>query len=204
MTETLGVILAGGLARRMGGGDKCFRPLAGRVVLDWIVERAGAQCSPLIINANGDAARFDKYGLAVIADEVEGFAGPLAGILAAMDWCRLNHPDITWIASFPADAPFIPMDFVSRCREAAGARSAELVTAKSGGRTHPVCGLWNVTLADDLRRALIDEDIRKIDLWTARYNLAEVAFEIDPFDPFYNINQAEDLAEAEEIAKRLV
>jgi len=203
MTETIGVILAGGLARRMGGGDKCMRPLLGRPILDWITERAVPQTKCMIINANGDASRFQDYDLPVVADPIEGFQGPLAGILAAMDWGASQHPDIKWIVSFPADAPFVPPDLVQRYLDAAEEQSADLASARSAGRSHPVCGLWSTALASDLRHALIDENIRKIDRWTARHRLAEVEFETDPYDPFFNINESDDLQRAEEIARIL-
>jgi molybdopterin-guanine dinucleotide biosynthesis protein A len=200
MIETIGVILAGGLARRMGGGDKCFRPLLGRPILDWIVERAVPQITFMIISANGDASRFQDYALPVVADPVEGFQGPLAGILAAMDWGASQHPHIKWIVSFPADAPFVPPDLVGRYLDAAKMQGADLAFAHSAGRSHPVCGLWSTSLAIDLRHALIEEKIRKIDQWTARHRLVEVAFETEPYDPFFNINKTDDLKRAEEIA----
>ena len=201
MTDTIGVILAGGLARRMGGGDKCLQTLLGRPILEWVIERAAPQTTNIIINANGDASRFKKFALPVVPDPVEGFQGPLAGILAAMDWGRCNHPEIKWIASFPADAPFVPPDIVKRYLAAAAAEEVKLAIAYSGGRAQPVCGLWSTSLADDLRGALIEEKIRKIDLWTARHHLAEVAFEVEPYDPFFNINRTDDLMRAEDIAR---
>jgi molybdopterin-guanine dinucleotide biosynthesis protein A len=201
MIETIGVILAGGLARRMGGGDKCFLPLLGRPILNWVAERAAPQTTYIIINANGDASRFDDYAFPVVADPVEGFQGPLAGILAAMDWGASQHPDIKWIVSFPGDAPFVPPGLVQRYLDAVEAEGADLATAHSAGRSHPVCGLWSTSLAGDLRHALIEEKIRKIDLWTARHCLAEVAFETDPYDPFFNINETDDLKRAEDIAR---
>ncbi len=203
MIETIGVILAGGLARRMGGGDKCLRPLLGRPILDWVTERAVPQVTYMIINANGDASRFQDYGLPVVADPVEGFQGPLAGILAAMDWGASQHPGVKWIVSFPADAPFVPPGLVQRYLDAAEEQGADLASARSAGRTHPVCGLWSKSLAGDLRHALIDENIRKIDRWTARHRLAEVTFKTDPFDPFFNINESDDLKRAEDIARTL-
>jgi len=203
MIKTIGVILAGGLARRMGGGDKCMRPLLGRPILDWVTERAVPQTSYMIINANGDASRFQDYALPVVADSVEGFQGPLAGILAAMEWGASQHPDVKWIVSFPADAPFVPAGLVQRYLDAAEDQGADLVSARSAGRVHPVCGLWSTSLAGDLRHALTQENVRKIDRWTARHRLAEVAFETDPYDPFFNINESDDLKRAEEIARNI-
>lgn len=203
MIETIGVILAGGLARRMGGGDKCMRPLLGQPILDWVIERAVPQTTYMIINANGNPLRFQDYALPVVADPVEGFQGPLAGILAAMDWGASQYPDVKWIVSFPADAPFVPPGLVQRYLDAAEEQGADLASAHSAGRAHPVCGLWSTSLAGDLRHALIDGNIRKIDRWTARHRLAEVVFETDPYDPFFNINESDDLKRAEDIARNI-
>lgn len=197
--EIVGVLLAGGLSRRMGGGDKCLRPLAGRPLLAHVIERAAPQVDRLVLNANGDPARFRAFGLEVVGDEIEGFAGPLAGILAAMDWTRVHAPEASWLASFPTDAPFLPRDLVTRLRAAATAEAKPLACAASGGRTHPVVGLWSLALAEDLRRALVEEEMRKIDLWTARYGIAEVAWPAEPVDPFFNANRPHDLAEAERL-----
>ena len=183
----------------MGGGDKCLRPLAGRPLLAHIVDRAKPQVGRLVLNANGDLARFAEFGLEVVADDVPGFAGPLAGILAAMDWAAANAPDARWLASFPTDAPFLPADLVARLRAAAEAEGKPLACAASAGRSHPVVGLWSLALAADLRRALVDEGVRKIDLWTARHGVAEVSWPTEPVDPFFNANRPDDLAEAERL-----
>lgn len=201
MTDVIGVVLAGGLARRMGGGDKCLIELAGRPLLSWIIERASPQVSRLILNANGDSSRFARFGVPVVADTVPDFAGPLAGILAALEWTEMNAPDAQWVASFAGDAPFVPSDIVEKFLDAQRSNNAELVGATSGGQTNPVCGLWSVGLAGDLRRALVDEDLHKIDAWTARYRFALVDFPTEPIDPFFNINRPEDLAKAEALAK---
>ena len=193
----VGVILAGGLARRMGGGDKCLSPLGGRPLLSRIIERFSPQVGHLMLNANGDANRFGSFGMPVIADTVPDFAGPLAGILAALEWTRANLPDVLWVASCAGDAPFVPRDLVTRFLMAQGADDADLVCAASGGQINPVCGLWNVDLTEDLRHALVDEHLHKVDLWTARYKLAVVDFATEPVDPFFNINRPEDLAIAE-------
>ncbi|MCG8548130.1 MAG: molybdenum cofactor guanylyltransferase MobA [Alphaproteobacteria bacterium] len=192
----VGVLLAGGQSRRMGGGDKCLRPLGGQPILARIVARVRPQVRALILNANGDAARFDAFALPVVADTVEGFAGPLAGVLAGMEWAQANAPDSPWLASFPSDAPFLPADLVDRLAGAVAAESADMACARSGGRSHPVVGLWPVRLAADLRRAMTEEDIRKVDVWTARYRLVEVDFATEPVDPFFNTNRPEDLEAA--------
>jgi molybdopterin-guanine dinucleotide biosynthesis protein A len=183
----------------MGGGDKCLRPIGGRPILAHIVERARPQVATLVLNANGDAARFAPFGLPVAGDVVAGFAGPLAGVLTGMEWAAQNAPACRWLASFASDAPFLPRDLIARLLAAATAENADLACAASGGQAHPVFGLWRVDLAAELRRALVDEQLHKVDRWTARYRLAQVDFPTAPVDPFFNTNSPEDLAEAERL-----
>ena len=199
-TATLGVLLAGGLARRMGGGDKPMKKIGGRTILERVIARLTPQCNGLILNANGDPSRFASFGLPVVADTVEGFAGPLAGILAALDWVAAHRPDIEWVLSAATDCPFLPRDLVARLQRARIKDTAQLAVAASGDQNHPVVGLWNVALRAELRHALVAEDIRKIDRWTARYKLATVNWSTEPLDPFFNANTVEDIAEAERIA----
>jgi molybdopterin-guanine dinucleotide biosynthesis protein A len=198
--EIPGVLLAGGLARRMGGGDKPMRTIGGRTILDRVIARLAPQCDGLILNANGDPARFAAFGLPVIADSVADFPGPLAGILAALDWAATNRADVEFVLSAAADCPFLPRDLVSRLYGALVAENAELAVAASNGQSHPVIGLWRVSLRNELRHALVVEDIRKIDRWTARYRLATVTWPIEPLDPFFNANTIDDIAEAERLA----
>jgi molybdopterin-guanine dinucleotide biosynthesis protein A len=198
--ETLCVVLAGGLGRRMGGGDKPMREIGGRTILDHVIERLEGQCDGLVLNANGDPARFARFGLPVVADTIEGYPGPLAGILAALEWAAANRPGIEWIVSAAGDCPFLPRDLVARLQQARSAEGADLAVAASGGQAHPVIGLWKVALRDELRHALIDEDLRRIDRWTARYRLATVTWPVEPVDPFFNANTVDDLAEAERLA----
>ena len=195
-----GVLLAGGLARRMGGGDKPMRTIAGRTILDRVIARLAPQCDGLIINANGDPERFAAFGLPVVADGVADFPGPLAGILAALDWVVANRPDVSLVLSAAADCPFLPRDLVARLHAALIAENAQLAVAASDGQSHPVIGLWSVSLREELRHALVVEDIRKIDRWTARYRLATVTWPAMPLDPFFNANTAEDIAEADRLA----
>jgi molybdopterin-guanine dinucleotide biosynthesis protein A len=195
--DVCALLLAGGQSRRMGGGDKCLLPLAGRPILERIVGIVRPQVGPMVLNANGDPARFAAFALPVAPDAVEGFAGPLAGVLTGLEWARDNAPECRWIASVPCDAPFIPADLVARLLDAAAAADADMACASSGGRDHPVVGLWPVRLAGALRHALVEEDIRKVDVWTARYRLARAAFDADPVDPFFNVNRPEDLMAAE-------
>nr|QDP27224.1 molybdenum cofactor guanylyltransferase MobA [Bradyrhizobium cosmicum] len=198
--STLGVLLAGGLARRMGGGDKPMRTIGGRTILERVIARLSPQCSGMILNANGDPARFAAFGLQVIADDVPGFPGPLAGILAALDWTAANRPEIEWVLSAAGDCPFLPRDLVARLHKARERENAQLAVAASGDQAHPVIGLWHVALRTELRHALVVEDIRRIDRWTARYPLATVTWSTQPLDPFFNANTVEDITEAERLA----
>ncbi len=200
--RTLGVVLAGGLARRMGGGDKALRIVAGRSLLERVLARLSPQCARVILNANGDPARFSGTGLPVVADDVPGFAGPLAGILAALDWAAANAPALDTVVSVAADAPFLPPDLVERLHAARRRAGTPLACAASSGQTHPVIGLWPVTLRADLRHALVMEDVRKIDRFTARHGCAEATWDAAPFDPFFNANTADDLVEAERLIAR--
>lgn len=199
MTPVAGVILAGGLSRRMGGGDKCLRPVGGRPILARIIERARPQVDALVLNANGDPSRFAAFGLPVATDVVEGFAGPLAGVLTGLEWAAREAPQCRWLASFASDAPFLPVDLVARLLAAVERDGADLACAASAGQTHPVFGLWRVDLAAALRRALVEEGIHKVDRWTARHKIVQVEFPAEPIDPFFNANRPEDLAEAERL-----
>ncbi len=200
MTELPGLILAGGLARRMGGGDKPMRTIAGKTILDRVIARLNPQCDGLILNANGDPARFANFHLPVIADSVADFPGPLAGILAGLDWMAANRPEVKWMLSAAGDCPFLPRDLVARLDQARRLQNAELAVAASGDQTHPVIGLWSVRLRQELRNALVVEGVRKIDRWTARYPLVTVTWQTTPLDPFFNANTAEDLEEADRLA----
>jgi molybdopterin-guanine dinucleotide biosynthesis protein A len=182
----------------MGGGDKGLRLLGGRPILAWVIERARPQVAALALNANGDAARFARYRLPVVADSVADFAGPLAGVLAGLDWAAEHVVDATHVASFATDAPFLPHDLVARLAAATEA-GADLACAASSGQSHPVFGLWPLALREDLRRAVVEEGVRKVDQWTARYRLDTVQFATEPVDPFFNANRPDDLAEAERL-----
>ena len=200
MTTVIGVILAGGKSARMGGGDKCLCLLAGRTLLDRAIARVRPQLDELVLNANGDAARFAGTGLTIISDTIDNYAGPLAGILSALEWARDARGSCTHVVSFASDTPFFPMDLVARLIRAAQEKQLPLACAASGGRVHPVFGLWPVALADDLRHAMTRENMRKVDAWTARYGVALAEYPVLPFDPFFNINQQEDLAWAAQLA----
>jgi molybdopterin-guanine dinucleotide biosynthesis protein A len=199
--KPLGLVLAGGLARRMGGGDKARIRIGGVTILERVLARFQPQCAGTILNANGNPARFADTGLTVVADSVPDFAGPLAGILAGLDWAAANRPDIADVASVPGDCPFLPGDLVERLSAVRAAAGVPLACARSGDWRHPVVGLWRVALRDDLRHALIEEDLRKIEIWTARHGIAVADWPNAPVDPFFNVNTPEDAAAAERMAK---
>ncbi len=200
MPSTLGLVLAGGLARRMGGGDKARLRIGGATILRRVLACIGPQCNGVIINANGDPARFADTGLPVVADSVPDFAGPLAGILAGLDWATAHAQDCQWLLSVPGDCPFLPKDLVTRLHEARIAAGTPLACARSGEWRHPVVALWPVALREDLRRALIDDGLRKIEIWTARHGAALADWPAAPVDPFFNVNTPEDAARATDIA----
>jgi len=198
--ETFGLVLAGGLARRMGGGDKALIRIGSETILQRTLARLTPQVSGVVLNANGDPARFAAFGLPVVADDVLDFAGPLAGILAGLDWVAANRPDIAWVASVPGDCPFLPRDLVARLHAARTAENKALACAHSGDWRHPVVGLWQVALRDDLRHAITVEDLRKIEVWTARHGVALADWPTEPVDPFFNVNTPEDVERATRVA----
>jgi molybdenum cofactor guanylyltransferase len=186
----------------MGGGDKARIRIGGATILERVLSCLAPQCSRVIINANGDPARFADTGLDVVADDVPDFAGPLAGILAGLDWAARHAPDSKWLASVPGDCPFLPKNLVARLREARIKAGTPLACARSGEWRHPVVGLWPVALRDDLRKALVDEHLHKIELWTVRHGIAIADWPAEPIDPFFNVNTPQDAARAETIAAR--
>jgi len=195
-----GVLLAGGLSRRMGGGDKCLRDLAGKPMLRHVIERLAPQVGAMVINANGDPARFAQFGLEVVPDTVAGFAGPLAGVLAGMRWSASAAPDARWIVTVSTDAPFLPLDLTHRLLQAVADAPLTIALAASGGDVHPVIGLWPVALADDLEEQL-EAGVRKVLHWTGRHASVVVDFPFMRFhgrmiDPFFNANTPEELDEA--------
>jgi molybdopterin-guanine dinucleotide biosynthesis protein A len=200
LSPTHGLVLAGGLARRMGGGDKALIEIGGRTILERVLETIAPQCDGIILNANGDPARFARFGLPIVPDDIPDFAGPLAGILAGLDWAAIHRPEIAWMVSVPGDCPFLPTDLVARLHAARDAADTPLACAKSGDWRHPVAGLWPVALRADLRRALVDEDLHKIEVWTARHGIALAEWPDRPVDPFFNVNTPDDRERAHDIA----
>ena len=199
MQQPAGVILAGGLSRRMGGGDKGLLDLGGQRLLDRVIDRLEPQVSEIVLNANGDASRLGTT-LPVISDSIDGFAGPLAGVLAGLDWAHTRGH--THIVTAAADTPFFPCDLVPRLMLAAEDAPIALAATPEDGRVnrHPTFGLWPVDLRDDLRAAL-EGGLRKVVLWTDKHGTALAEFSTDPFDPFFNVNTPEDMARAEELLK---
>ncbi len=189
------MVLAGGRATRMGGGDKALVPLAGATLLDEVLRRLAGQGSRIVINANGDPGRFARFGLPVLPDTLPDHPGPLAGILAGLLWVASIHGPDARMVSVPTDCPFVPLDLVARLL----APGADLALASSGGRLHPVVGLWPVRLASALQTALVDEGLRRVDRFTGRHDPAVVAFEAgrDGIDPFLNVNDRDELARVE-------
>ncbi len=205
MSAPVGVILAGGQATRMGGGDKGLLPLGGRVLLDHVIARSAPQVASLVLNANGDADRFARFDLPVVPDSLSGFPGPLAGVLAGMDWAAEQGAQT--VVSVAADTPFFPEDLVARLIASAEGQDHPLVLAATEGEArtrsakgrlirHPTFGLWPVALRDDLRRALRD-GLKKVVIWTESHGGREALFDIGSRDPFFNVNTPEDLAAAE-------
>lgn len=207
MARTIaGIILAGGLARRMGGGDKPLAPLAGRPLLQHGVARLSTQAGPLALNANGDPARFGHFGLPVVADTIEGFAGPLAGVLAGMEWAA--NAGARHIVTVAGDTPFFPGDLVARFVAAVAGQPEAVAVAASNGRRHPTFALWPVDLASDLRNALVDRNERRVAAFIDRHPHVEVDFPLQEaagmaYDPFFNVNTPQDLQEAERLARAM-
>jgi molybdenum cofactor guanylyltransferase len=173
MNETcFGVLLAGGLARRIGGGDKALRTLRGTSILARVIAVMRLQCTGLMLNVNGDAARLNDFGLPVVTDDLPGFKGPLAGILVGLDWITLHRPNVGFAVSVPTDTPFLPVDLVARLEAGLEKQNAEIACASAGGVTHPIIALWPVGIRTDLRHAPVDEDLRRIDRFIQRYRVA--------------------------------
>jgi molybdenum cofactor guanylyltransferase len=202
--NVVGLLLAGGKSSRMGGGDKCLRVLAGKPILACIIDRLKSQVSEIVINANGDASRFAAYGLTVVADSIVGFVGPLAGVHAGLQWVKANRPDTTHVVTIATDTPFFPLDLVSRfCLEARD--DSTLLVARSDEGVHPVIGLWPVTLAPAIEDFLKREK-RKVGQFADEQRAFQMYFpnvEIGAMliDPFFNINEPEELARANTLMK---
>jgi molybdopterin-guanine dinucleotide biosynthesis protein A len=201
-TSCVGILLAGGLARRMGGGDKALRKSGGISLLAHVIAAMRPQCAGLVLSANGDPARFVGFDVPIVADDLPGFKGPLAGILAGLDWIAAHCPDVPLAISVPADTPFLPGDLAARLIDARAQGNAVIACARSGGRTHPAVAVWPVSIRNDLRHALVVENMRKVEAFSQNYSRAIVGWPIEPYDPFFNANDPSDLAAAETILSR--
>lgn len=193
------ILLAGGRATRLGGGDKCLRPLGGQPILTRVIDRLRPQVGAFILNANGDPVRFAAFGLPVVPDDLPDYPGPLAGILAGLDWVAAHHRGSPFALSVSTDCPFLPADLARRLGAALAAEDADIALAESDDRVHPVIGLWRVALRADLRRALTQEGIRKVERFCDRHRTIRVNFAAQAGDPFFNVNTQADLAEAERL-----
>jgi molybdopterin-guanine dinucleotide biosynthesis protein A len=198
----VGILLAGGLARRIGGRDMTLRKAGGISLLAHVIAALRPQCEGLLLNANGDPARFAEFDLPVVADDLPGFKGPLAGILAGLDWIAARRPDVPLAISAPADTPFLPGDLAARLIDARANDNAVIACARSGGRTHSAVAVWPVSIRNDLRHALVVEEMRKVEAFLQNYSRAFVEWPIEPYDPFFNANDPSDLAAAETILAR--
>jgi molybdopterin-guanine dinucleotide biosynthesis protein A len=198
VTDAVGVILAGGQSRRMGGVDKALIPLGGTTLIERAIARASVQVADVIINANGDPKRFAHLGLPVVADPIGGFVGPIAGILAGFEWMRVNRPKARWLASFACDCPFFPMDMVERLTTKARSEGAKVAVAESGSQHHPVFAVWSADIKASPEDILVERGLRKMDDFITTFPNVRVRFDTDPIDPFVNINTPEDLAHAED------
>ena len=198
-----GVILAGGLARRMGGQAKPLIALGEIPILSRVIEVLRPQCASLSLNANTGLHRYQLYQLPILVDATDGFLGPLAGVLAGMDAAAENQPDVNFLLSAPGDTPFLPKDLVARLYAAKTQEQASIAVAASGGRAHHTVALWDISLREALRKALIDEGVRALSEFIARHKKVDVGWSLDPYDPFFNVNSPQDLEIAAEIlAKR--
>lgn len=199
--KILGVILAGGLSRRMKGDNKFFKKINGEDIIEYVKNNALKQVSKLIINANIESSKFKKFKLDVVKDSIKGFKGPLAGILSAMDYGEKKK--FNWLATFPCDAPFFPFDLVNKLLKKAKQKKCKIVIGKSNKRIHPVFGIWKISLKKSLSNTLIKEDEKKIELFIRKHYYSVVNFSYNEIDPFFNINDNNDLNKAEKMMKKI-
>ena len=197
----IGIVLAGGLARRMGGEEKAFLRVGGLAIIERVLAALRTQCKDVVINANGDPARFAGLGCRVVADTVPDRPGPLAGLLAGLDHVATHHPGSAFALTVPGDTPFLPFDLVARLEDRRLEDRAAIVRARSGDNDHGVVALWSVTLRQDLRHVLTQEGLRKVGAFAARHPVASVTWPTRPVDPFLNVNNPDDLAAAERAAR---
>lgn len=178
-------------------GEKCLKKLMGKPVISYVVERVSPQVSRLVLNANGDPTRFHDVDIPVVPDAIDDLSGPLAGILTGMEWVHENAPDSEWLATFATDSPFIPEDLVLHMLEEIERNHADMAFISCGGRPHPEYGIWPVELAEDLRYALMEENIKRVDKWTQLYDTITVEYPAQPIDRFTLTNFIEGIVDVE-------
>lgn len=188
----LGVLLSGGLSRRMGGEDKALVSIAGQTLVQTTLSRLNPQVSDVLLNTNRDCDFFADLGVEIRADSLDGFLGPLAGVLTGMEWARSKAGEDALILTAAVDCPLFPLDLGQRLLSILSGER-DIAVARSGGRIHPVFGLWRVRLAYDLRRHLSDGGNRKMMDWIMARNPAFADWPAAPADPFMNINTPQDL-----------
>ncbi len=204
MKKVVGILLAGGKSSRMGGGDKCLKKLGNKTILEHVIARSFPQVEKLILNVNGQYSEYARYKLPIVSDVVAGHCGPLAGILTGMSWVKKNLPSCKWLVSLPTDAPFFPNNLVEKLFSALEENKARISYACSHGRNHPVFGLWPVDLEEDLRRSIVEDKVRKIEFWTNKFTTSRAEFVSRSFDPFFNINNREQLEKAKGMIRELL
>ena len=198
IADAVGVILAGGQGRRMGGADKALVSLGGTTLIERAIARASVQVADLIINANGDPSRLAHLRLPVVADAIAGFVGPIAGVLAGFAWMRANRPKARWLATFSCDTPFFPMNMVERLVEKARSGRAHVAVAESGSQQHHIFAVWSADISAASEEVLVQRGMRKMEHFIGMFPNVRVSFAAEPIDPFLNINTPEELARAEE------
>ena len=183
----------------MGGADKALQKLGAEPLVAHVIAALKPQCTSVIINANGPAARFAPFGVPVVPDNLPDFPGPLAGVLAGLDHFAAQRPELAFAVSVATDTPFLPANLVARLHAARSAKAAEIAVARSDNIVHPTFALWPVALRADLREALVVENLRRVNSFFARHVCAYADWDVTPYDPFLNINTLDDLRAAERI-----
>ncbi len=199
MKQVTGSILIGGKSSRMGGEIKCLKKFNNSSIIERIIQRSKSQVSNLIINCNSDDKSINKIKLPIFSDIIKGYLGPLAGIHASLKWIKSNNSNHKWLVTFAGDTPFFPLNLVDKLYNEALNNKKKIVIANSFGRNHPIFAIWHTSLEEDLKSAIEKEQIRKIELWARRYEFSVINFDNYKYDPFFNINEYEDLIEAEKI-----
>jgi molybdopterin-guanine dinucleotide biosynthesis protein A len=195
--KVIGAIIAGGQSSRMGGREKAFLTLAGKPILAHVIERIGPQVDQLVINANGEPARFSGFGLEVVPDVLTTLTTPLAGIHATLQFAKNTGGDL--LITVPSDTPFLPFDMVAKLLEKTGTNGAGITA--SGGQEHYIIGAWKTVLLDDLESAIARDNLFRVKDWAHSVAAQKVEWPVEPHDPFFNVNAPEDLLQAEQILK---